>query len=197
MTNKFDNKVVVVTGGTSGIGLATARAFAAEGASVFITGRRQDALDAAVTQIGGLRYAGADYGHQGWLTEDHKYFVFGDEGDEIGSGIKTTTYIIDVSNLANPVVSHTFANSTASTDHNLYVKGNYAFMAGYTAGMRILDLTNIGAVSEKGFLDTYPPHDNSGYQAVWGVYPFFGSGIVVTSGSEGLFILRPQPGLLQ
>ena len=53
MTNKFGNKVVIVTGGTSGIGLATARAFAAEGASVFITGRRQDALDAAVKQIGG------------------------------------------------------------------------------------------------------------------------------------------------
>ena len=53
MTNRFNNKVVVVTGGTSGIGLATAKAFAAEGASVFITGRRQDALDAAVKEIGG------------------------------------------------------------------------------------------------------------------------------------------------
>src|ERR1700761_8361014 len=50
---KFDNKVVVVTGGTSGIGLAAARAFAAEGASVFITGRRQDRLDAAIKAIGG------------------------------------------------------------------------------------------------------------------------------------------------
>jgi len=53
MADRFNSKVVVVTGGTSGIGLATAKAFAAEGASVFITGRRQDALDAAVKQIGG------------------------------------------------------------------------------------------------------------------------------------------------
>ncbi|WP_404476885.1 SDR family NAD(P)-dependent oxidoreductase [Novosphingobium sp. BL-52-GroH] len=53
MTSKFDNKVVVVTGGTSGIGLATAKAFADAGASVFITGRRQENLDAAVKQIGG------------------------------------------------------------------------------------------------------------------------------------------------
>jgi len=50
---RFENKVVVVTGGTSGIGLASAKAFAAEGASVFITGRRQEALDAAVKAIGG------------------------------------------------------------------------------------------------------------------------------------------------
>jgi NAD(P)-dependent dehydrogenase (short-subunit alcohol dehydrogenase family) len=53
MTGKFENKVVVVTGGTSGIGLATAKAFAEAGASVFITGRRQVALDTAVKQIGG------------------------------------------------------------------------------------------------------------------------------------------------
>jgi NAD(P)-dependent dehydrogenase (short-subunit alcohol dehydrogenase family) len=53
MTGRFQDKVVVVTGGTSGIGLAAAKAFAAEGASVFITGRRQEALDAAVRQIGG------------------------------------------------------------------------------------------------------------------------------------------------
>lgn len=53
MTDRFNNKVVVVTGGSSGIGLAAAKAFSAEGASVFITGRRQDALDAAVKQIGG------------------------------------------------------------------------------------------------------------------------------------------------
>lgn len=53
MTQRFNNKVVVVTGGTSGIGLATAKAFAAEGAAVFITGRRQEALDAALKEIGG------------------------------------------------------------------------------------------------------------------------------------------------
>ena len=53
MSDRFSNKVVVVTGGTSGIGLATAEAFAAEGASVFITGRRQETLEAAVKQIGG------------------------------------------------------------------------------------------------------------------------------------------------
>jgi len=49
---RLEGKVAVVTGGNSGIGLATARRFAAEGAHVFITGRRQAELEAAVKQIG-------------------------------------------------------------------------------------------------------------------------------------------------
>ncbi|MFZ3216085.1 MAG: glucose 1-dehydrogenase [Candidatus Acidiferrales bacterium] len=49
---KLDGKIAVVTGGNSGIGLATAQRFVAEGAYVFITGRRQSELDAAVKKIG-------------------------------------------------------------------------------------------------------------------------------------------------
>ena len=49
---KLEGKVAVVTGGNSGIGLATAQRFVAEGAYVFITGRRQAELDAAVKLIG-------------------------------------------------------------------------------------------------------------------------------------------------
>ena len=49
---KLEGKVAVITGGSSGIGLATAQRFVSEGAYVFITGRRQSELDAAVKQIG-------------------------------------------------------------------------------------------------------------------------------------------------
>lgn len=52
MTQRFESKVVVVTGGTDGIGLTTARTFAAEGAQVYIIGRNQERLDAAVAEIG-------------------------------------------------------------------------------------------------------------------------------------------------
>ena len=52
MSSRLEGKIALVTGGSSGIGLATAQRFAKEGAYVYITGRRQPELDEAVKTIG-------------------------------------------------------------------------------------------------------------------------------------------------
>ena len=52
MVDKLKEKIAVITGGNSGIGLATAKRFVSEGAYVFLTGRRQKELDIAVSEIG-------------------------------------------------------------------------------------------------------------------------------------------------
>jgi NAD(P)-dependent dehydrogenase (short-subunit alcohol dehydrogenase family) len=66
-TTKHEGKIAVITGGSSGIGLATARRLAFEGATVVVTGRRQPELDAAVQRIGhnasGVRGDIADLAH--------------------------------------------------------------------------------------------------------------------------------------
>jgi NAD(P)-dependent dehydrogenase (short-subunit alcohol dehydrogenase family) len=52
MSRKLEGKIAIITGGSTGIGLATAKRFASEGAHVIVTGRRQAELDAAVSAIG-------------------------------------------------------------------------------------------------------------------------------------------------
>ncbi|MEU9831952.1 SDR family oxidoreductase [Streptosporangium sp. NPDC048047] len=79
---QLDGKTAVVTGANSGIGLASARRFAAEGAYVFITGRRQEALDAAVAEIGanvtGVRVDVSDL-----ADLDRLYAVIAEQGRRI------------------------------------------------------------------------------------------------------------------
>lgn len=82
MTLKLEGKVAVVTGGTAGIGLGIAQEFAAEGATVFVTGRRQEELDAAVKAIG-TKAVGVKSDVSKLADLDHLYDVVQQHGEQI------------------------------------------------------------------------------------------------------------------
>ncbi|HWC27687.1 MAG TPA: choice-of-anchor B family protein [Solirubrobacteraceae bacterium] len=140
-------------------------------------------------------YEGAAYTHQGWLTEDQRFFLLGDELDEQQAGIPTTTYIFDVGDLRAPTLIGVYRAATAAIDHNLYTRDDRVFEANYRAGLRILDSTRVadGELREVAFFDVYPADDAAEFNGAWSVYPYFDSGIVIVSGIEqGLFVLRPD-----
>ena len=140
-------------------------------------------------------YSSASYSHQGWLTEDHSYYLMNDEGDETSTGSNTRTYIWDVRDLDNPQLLGSHQFPTGNIDHNLYIKGNYVYEANYTNGLRILSLDDIANanLSEVAYFDTHPSDNFSIFDGAWSNYPFFESGVVVVSDiSKGLFILSPN-----
>lgn len=147
-------------------------------------------------QLSRKGYSTAAYAHQGWLTEDHRYFVLDDEADEGRYGFNTRTYVWDVSNLANPVLIGYYSGTTPASDHNLYIKGNFAYESNYKAGLQIIDLTNIAnpsTMKEVAYFDVYPQSNTSGYAGTWSNYPFFRSGtVIVNSIDRGLFVLKPN-----
>jgi choice-of-anchor B domain-containing protein len=143
-------------------------------------------------------YGNASYTHQGWFTEDKNYFIVGDEVDELDFGFNTRTIIFDVSDLDDPQFSFEYFGPTLAIDHNGYVKGNTYYLANYHAGMRTIDISDIanGNISESGFFDSYPANDNTNFNGTWNVYPFFASGNIIISGSEGFFLVKdPSLGL--
>jgi len=135
------------------------------------------------------------YVHQGWLTEDHRYFLQNDELDEInGSADSTRTLIWDVSDLDDPQLVREFFLSNPASDHNLYIKDGMMYQSNYVSGLRVLDVSDPTNPVEVGHFDTEPfGEDAPGFAGSWSNYPYFDSGIIIVSSmGEGLFILRPQ-----
>jgi choice-of-anchor B domain-containing protein len=143
--------------------------------------------------ISSISYPFIGYTHQGWFTDDFRYFIVGDEIDERDFGINSRTLVFDFTDLDNPTFHLNYLGPTAAIDHNGYVKGNSFFLANYTAGVRIIDISTIDNffLTEEGFFDTYPDNDNTSFDGVWNVYPFFESGnILVNDINSGLFLIR-------
>jgi choice-of-anchor B domain-containing protein len=140
-----------------------------------------------------VAYPSVGYTHQGWLTEDHKYFYMDDEGDELFHGLdRTRTMIYDVSDLDDPILAAEFLGTNGASDHNLYIKGDLMYQSNYVSGLRVIDISDRLHPKEVAAFDTVPWGENiAGFAGSWSNYPYFKSGnIVVTSVREGVFVVR-------
>lgn len=143
-------------------------------------------------------YPTPGYTHQGWFTEDQRYFFMNDELDETGnigkSAEGTRTMIFDVADLEQPVMKKEYIGPTHASDHNLYVKGDRMYQSNYKAGLRILDVSDPLNPKEIAFMDTNPGENSAGFAGSWNNYPFFKNGSIgISSMSEGFFMVKDAP----
>ena len=150
-----------------------------------------------MSEISRKGYFGSSYTHQGWLTEDHKYLIFGDESTN------QPMRIMDVTDLANPSnpkeFPRTWSGIINAVPHNAYIVGDLVYQAAYCAGLRILRIkdlshpSSIEMLEEVGHFNTQPSEcSSSRWYGPWSVYPFFPSGtIVMADVGAGLLVLEP------
>lgn len=132
------------------------------------------------------------YTHQGWVSDDGRFCFLNDEIDEGTFGYNTRTRIFNIEDLDNPVHIGQHISGVTSTDHNLYIDGDYAYMSNYSSGLRVVDFSRIdeGITEEVAHFDVHPGDNEAGYHGTWSNYPYFPSGtIVMTHRETGLFML--------
>jgi choice-of-anchor B domain-containing protein len=138
-------------------------------------------------------YQNTQYVHQGWFDKTQRFFIVGDELDELNSGGKTRTLVFDLNDLDNPMLHHTYYGPTNAIDHNGYVLGDLFYLANYSAGIRVIDISDLADknMEEIGFFDTFPEHNSTTFNGAWNAYPFFESGVIAISDiNRGLFLIK-------
>jgi choice-of-anchor B domain-containing protein len=146
-----------------------------------------------MSMISRTGYDQVSYTHQGWLSEDHRFFLSNDELDENAFGFNPRTLIWNIEDLDAPVLIGEYYNNAAAIDHNLYTHNGLAFESNYFSGLRVLDLAQVadGKLRERAFFDTYPDADAIEFGGTWSNYPYFESGtIIVSDMNNGLFVLQ-------
>ncbi len=139
----------------------------------------------SLTEVKQISYPGAGT-HNVWTTVDRNFAL---TTDEIGTTPKTLK-IWNISDLNNVTGVASYTNTTAII-HNVFVKGNLAYVAWYSAGLRVIDISNPAAPVEVGYYDSYPASDIAAYVGNWGADPFFPSGKVIMSDRQtGLYVVR-------
>lgn len=122
------------------------------------------------------------------ISENRRYaFVT----DEIG-GNPRLLKIWDISNLNNAVKIAEWhpPGITTSIIHNVELFGRYLFAAHYTAGLRVVDVSNPFGPVEAAFYDTFPDNDNFTFEGCWGAYIFNSEKIIASDRNTGLYVFR-------
>lgn len=126
--------------------------------------------------------------HNTALTDNRKYLFV---TDEIGNSpmLMKVWNIEDLSNITY-VTSWQPTGITTSIVHNVEIYGNYALVAHYSAGVRMVDITNPAAPTEVAWYDTYPANNNANYNGCWGVYMFPSGKIIASDRQTGLYVFK-------
>ena len=146
-----------------------------------------------MSEVSSSTYPQPGYAHQGWLTEDHRYFFLGDETDEGAFGGRTRILVWDCLDLDNPVFMGVVQGPTNAVDHNLYIRGDKVFLANYSAGLRVfqLDPSDPMNLTEVAFVDTFMTDNDPDFDGAWSSYPYFESGtVIVNDRQNGMFAVR-------
>lgn len=154
------------------------------------------------SQLSRTGYAGSQYTHQGWLSQDQRYFIIDDELDEFNSGHNTRSLVMDFKDIDLPVFKGFHESDNNAIDHNQYIIGSHTFQANYSSGLRILELGDLSEseMNEVAYFDTCvndpktPSNECPGiFPGAWNVYPFFDNGLIIVSDiNRGVFILQPN-----
>lgn len=111
--------------------------------------------------IGRSSYPNVAYAHQGWFDESQRYFYMGDEGDEVSGLVDgTRTLVWDLAELDDPILVREYIGPVQATDHNLFIRGDRAYMSNYGSGLRVLDISDPENPHEVAFFDSAPLGNN-------------------------------------
>lgn len=125
--------------------------------------------------------------HNCAITDDRKYILVTDENQTPGK-LKVWN-IEDLSNITF-VTDWVPTGITTSIVHNVEIYGNYAVVAHYTSGIRIINISNPAAPVEVAWYDTRPQDNSNNYAGCWGVYKFPSGKIIGSDMANGLFVIK-------
>jgi hypothetical protein len=93
--------------------------------------------------------------------------------------------------------SQLLEGNSNSIGHNPFIKGDLCFVAYYHDGVQVFNIADTNNITRVAYYDTYTNTNYSGYDGVWGVYPYLSSGnIIASDDANGLFVLSLTEGVL-